>query len=161
MQTAAPTPRNRNKHPPLSKQGPGASPMARSKVSNGRHLFADSIADGRTGWSRRMRDLIAFYVAHMGGEEITTIAERSIVRRVATLEIELEWLERTFAISSEGASPDLLDLYSRTTNTLRRLLESIGLQRRSRDVTPETIDEIAADIEAKKLAEGIDEDAAA
>ena len=68
--------------------------------------------------------------------DVTTIAERSIIRRAATIEVELEWLERQFALSVEGPSPELLDLYSRTTNTLRRLLETIGLKRVARDVTP-------------------------
>jgi hypothetical protein len=136
MRIAATTPRNRNRKPPLAKQGPGASVYARSKVTNGSSLFADSVADGRRGWSRRMRDLIAFYVAHLGGEDLTSVAERSIIRRAATIEIELEWLERKFALSDKGASSEDLDLYSRTTNTLRRLLESIGLRRVARDITP-------------------------
>lgn len=156
MHSAEPTPRrNRNAHPPLSKQGPGASPHARSRVSNGKQLFADTVADGRTGWSRRLRDLIAFYVHHLGGENSTSIAERSIIRRIATIEVELEWLERRFALSGdEGASPDLLDLYSRSTNTLRRLLEVIGVRydpRRAHDVTAPSLDERLAELDREQV----------
>jgi hypothetical protein len=128
MESAAPTPKSRNRHPPIAKQGPGADPHARSRVSNGKQLFIDTVADGRSGWSRRFRDLNAFYVAHLGGEKSTSIAERSVIRRICTLEVELEWIERRFALSADGTSPELLDLYSRSTNTLRRLLEAIGLR---------------------------------
>jgi hypothetical protein len=135
MDTTAPTPRRLHRRKaPLDGQA-GVRPTGRSRISNG-HLFVDAVTDGRSGWSRRIRDLIAFYVAHLGGEDVTTIAERSIIRRAATIEVELEWLERQFALSVEGPSPELLDLYSRTTNTLRRLLETIGLKRVARDVTP-------------------------
>src|SRR5262249_18718123 len=42
---------------------------------------------------------------------------------------------KQFAIAGE-AKPDALDLYQRTANSLRRLLESVGLQRRARDIAP-------------------------
>jgi hypothetical protein len=43
-------------------------------------------------------------------------------------------LETKFAVAGE-ASSDELDLYQRAAGNLRRLLESVGLQRRQRDVT--------------------------
>jgi hypothetical protein len=49
--------------------------------------------------------------------------------------VELERLEVKFATAGE-ASPDDLEFYQRTAGNLRRLLESIGLRRRARDVTP-------------------------
>jgi hypothetical protein len=48
-------------------------------------------------------------------------------------------MEAGFAVVGE-AQPDQLDLYQRTANSLRRLLEAIGLQRRSRDVTPDPLE---------------------
>ena len=62
-------------------------------------------------------------------------AERSIVRRAATLTVELERLELRFAMAGEADAADI-DLYQRTANSLRRLLEAVGFERRSRDVTP-------------------------
>ena len=59
-------------------------------------------------------------------------AERAIVQRIAVLVTELERLEAKFAAKNE-ASPDQLLLYGRTANTLRRLLEAVGLQQRQRD----------------------------
>ena len=62
-------------------------------------------------------------------------AEASLVKRVATLTIELERLEGRF--STDDPSADALDLYQRMTNTLRRLLETLagGLSRRPKDVS--------------------------
>jgi hypothetical protein len=44
-------------------------------------------------------------------------------------------LETRFALAG-GAEASDLDLYQRTSGNLRRLLESIGLERRAKDVTP-------------------------
>jgi hypothetical protein len=78
--------------------------------------------------------LIALHVADKGGEENVSESERAIIKRAATLIVECEIMEGKFALA-EGASERALDLYGRTANTLRRLLETIGLQRRARDVT--------------------------
>jgi hypothetical protein len=71
----------------------------------------------------------------LGGGDVVSEAEKSIIRRVATLTVELERLELTFALS-DGAKPDEIDLYQRTANSHRRLLEAVGLKRVARNVTP-------------------------
>jgi hypothetical protein len=122
----------------------------RSKVSNGSALF---VTDSVAGWSRRLRDLIALHVADLGGEDVVSTAEHSICRRIAAITTELELLERKFALKGKGAAAEDLDLYLRGANSLRRMLESIGLKRVARDVTPpSTLDEIARDIEAEDAA---------
>jgi hypothetical protein len=83
--------------------------------------------------------LIAEHVGDLGGPDNTSVAERSLVRRAAVITTELEMLEAKFAAAGQ-ASADDLDLYQRTAGNLRRLLEAIGLQRRSRDVTPSLAD---------------------
>ena len=50
--------------------------------------------------------------------------------------VELERLEGKFALAGE-ADPADLDLYIRASGNLRRILESLGLQRRTRNVTPD------------------------
>jgi hypothetical protein len=105
----------------------------RSRVTNGSRLLEG--IDGRSAWVRRLRDLIALHLSDLGGEDAVSEAERSIVRRVATLTVELERMEAGFAVAGE-ALPEQIDLYQRTANSLRRLLESIGLERRSRTVVP-------------------------
>jgi hypothetical protein len=82
------------------------------------------------------------HLSDLGGQESTSEAERSIIRRAATLTVELERLELKFARAGEATTADL-DLYQRTSNSLRRLLESVGLQRRMKDVTP-TLAEVLA-----------------
>lgn len=107
----------------------------RARVTNGA-LFAVSdngITNG--AWARRLRDLIQLHSDDLGGAEHLSEAVKSLVRRAATLEVELEGMELRFA--SEGAAtPTGLDLYQRTAGNLRRLLESLGLDRRPRDITP-------------------------
>jgi hypothetical protein len=78
---------------------------------------------------------MGLHLSDLGGEESTSEAERSIVRRAACLTVELERLELKFAKDGEAITADL-DLYQRTSNTLRRLLEAVGLERRMKDVTP-------------------------
>jgi hypothetical protein len=111
----------------------GCPERQRSALTNGSRLFAN--VDGRNPWVRRAKDVIGALLADLGGEDNTTTAERSIIRRCAVLTCELEVIEARFA-EANGASSEDLDLYQRTANSLRRLLEAIGLERRSRDVTP-------------------------
>jgi len=103
----------------------------RSRITNGSTLLPG--IDGRGAWVRRCRDLISEFInVHLAGADNCSPAERAIVRRIAVLVTELERLEAKFAAKNE-ASPDQLLLYGRTANTLRRLLEAVGLQQRQRD----------------------------
>jgi hypothetical protein len=95
--------------------------------------------DGRSCWVRRFRDLNALHLSDLGGEDRASQAEKAIVRRVACLVVELEHLEMNFAEAGQ-ATGNQLELYGRTANSLRRLLEVIGWQRRPKDVTP-TLDQ--------------------
>jgi hypothetical protein len=120
-------------------QGKSRTPVAlgrkrhRSRVTNGTGLFVDA-GDGRGPWARRMKDVIELHLCDLGGVEVVSEAEASIVRRAATLTIELERLEAKFS-TGEAADRDL-DLYQRTANSLRRLLEAVGLKRVPKDITP-------------------------
>jgi hypothetical protein len=105
----------------------------RSRISNG--ALMDRAVDGRSGWARRLRDLIGLHLSDLGGEDMASEAERSIVRRVATLTVELERMETAFALAGE-AQPEQLELYQRVASTMRRLLEAIGIKRVPRNVTP-------------------------
>jgi hypothetical protein len=125
--------------PDASPAHAGPKPQARSRISNGQALLPG--IDGRSTWVRRLRDLIALHTADMGGQEAISAAEASIIRRAACLTVELERLELDFATAGEQL-PAKLDQYQRCANTLRRLLEAIGLQRRSKNITP-TIESIA------------------
>ncbi|WP_247452396.1 hypothetical protein [Bradyrhizobium sp. 174] len=80
--------------------------------------------------------MLELHVSDLGGEDAVSAAERSIVRRAATITLELELLEKRFALSPNGAAADDFDLYLRAANSLRRHLETLGLKRIARDVTP-------------------------
>jgi len=125
-----------------------AKSHARSRISNGSAILPG--VDGRSTWVRRLRDLIALHLSDLGGEDAASEAERAIIRRAACLTVELERMELGFATAGE-ALPGQLDLYQRTANSLRRLLESIGLERRARDVSP-SLSDIAREIEAEREA---------
>jgi hypothetical protein len=120
----------------------------RSRVTNGSALAPN--IDGRSAWVRRTKDLIALHLSDLGGADHATAAEVSIVRRIAVLSVELESLEATFATVGM-ATGDQLDLYSRVSNSLRRMLESIGLERKSVDITP-SVDEFLAEHAREKAA---------
>src|SRR5262249_37408109 len=109
----------------------------RSALTNGRRLLAG--VDGRNQWVRRCKDVIRAHLVDLGGADNASAAEHSIIRRCAVLTTELERLEVRFALAN-AANPEDLQLYVTASNSLRRLLEAIGLQRRPRDVTPNPLD---------------------
>jgi len=75
------------------------------------------------------------HLSDLGGEAAVSEAEKSIIRRAATLSVELERLELAFATAGEATAAEL-DLYSRVAGNLRRLLESLGLGKRVLDLQP-------------------------
>ena len=122
----------------------------RSAVTNGTKLLDH--CDHRSSRMRRFRDLIGVHLSDLGGEEACSEAELSIVRRAALLTLELEVLEAKFE-AEDGASLKQLECYQRTANSLRRLLESVGLKRRPKDITPDLATYLAT---KRRQAEGIE-----
>jgi hypothetical protein len=106
----------------------------RSALTNGSSILND--VDHRTQWMRRFRDLLQAHTADLGGSEMLSEGQRSMLRRAAMLEIQLEMLEQQFAANDGIASAKALDLYARTSGNLRRLIESLGLNagRKPRDI---------------------------
>jgi hypothetical protein len=100
----------------------------RSAVTNGTRAYV--IGDGNSPWARRQRDLIALHLADLGGEERLSENQLSLCRRAAMLETELEMLEGQLSL---GTVADL-DLYNRLSGNLRRILESLGLERVAKPV---------------------------
>jgi hypothetical protein len=115
----------------------------RSRLSNGNKLLPG--IDGRSPWVRRCRDIIAAHTSDLGGVDNCSAAERSIIRRAAVLTVELERLEAKFAAAGQADIEDL-DCYARIASNLRRLLESVGLRRRAKDIGPTLGDALTADI---------------
>src|SRR5436190_16175676 len=100
---------------------------ARSRITNGRELLPG--VDGRTLWVRRFRDVLSLHLSDLGGADRISEAEKASARRAACLIVELEQLEAKFALAGEAKGWQI-DRYQRLANTLRRLLETLGLQRR-------------------------------
>jgi hypothetical protein len=107
----------------------------RAAVSNGSSLIEG--VDARSAWMRRFRDLIQDYAKDLGGD--ITEAEKRLVRRAAMLTLQAEMLDAKFAEHETLARREDLEIYQRVSNSLRRLLETLGLQRRARDITPDPL----------------------
>src|ERR1700687_1264278 len=108
---------------------PRAPPSrTRSRVSNGSAVL-DGV-DGRSGAARRYRDIVGELIRDMGGDP--SGAQSAIARRAAALCVSCEQAE------AELVAGGVLDLAEFTTaaNSLRRLLADLGLERRSKDITP-------------------------
>ena len=114
-----------------------AKDRQRSAIGNGKLLPG---IDQRSSWVRRAKELVADYTSDLGGVQNVSTAELSLIRRIAVLSTELERLEQRFALA-EQANPADLDLYQKLANTLRRLLTTIGLQRRAKTVSVPTLAE--------------------
>src|ERR1700722_12819065 len=80
----------------------------KSKQANGTSLLPG--VDGRSAWVRRDKELIADHPSGLGGIDNVSAAERSIIRRACVLTVELERMERTFALAGEASAEDL-DIY--------------------------------------------------
>jgi hypothetical protein len=103
----------------------------RSKVTNGRRVFAIG-GDGRGAWTRRWKDLNEAHIEDIGGPDGLSEAQVSLCRRVAAIEVQLEQME---AAMSEGDLKVDMDQYGRLAGHLRRILETLGVERKARDIT--------------------------
>jgi hypothetical protein len=108
---------------------PASKRRTRSRVTTGRKVFVEG--DGNSRWARRYRDLIAAHCQDLGGVDLLSEAQRSLIRRASAIELELEQAEGKLSM---GEAVDL-DSFTRAASHLRRLFEVLGLERRARDLT--------------------------
>ena len=92
--------------------------------------------DMRTNGGRRFKELCADMVSHLAGDP--TVPEFHLIRRAAALSV---WCEAAEAEQAKGGELDVAS-YTTATNTFRRLLSDLGLERRMRDATPRLSDYI-------------------
>ena len=124
-------------------------PTTRSRLTNGADLLPS--VDQRSTWARMFRDMTESMADHCGGADRLSEPERMVCRRIAAMEVELVHLEAKFAKQrANGADPATndIDLYSRLGNTQRRMLETVGMSRRPRDVTPQLQDYLSSKVES-------------
>jgi hypothetical protein len=112
--------------------------QARTPIANGRKLI---MADARSLWAKRYQEICAAHCADLGGFENLSQAELAILKRAATIEVELEAQETRLA-NGECKGFDLAT-FAQVSNGLRRLLETVGIRRVARDVTPNLADLVA------------------
>ena len=103
----------------------------KSAVSNGTQLLVG--VKNTNAWARRCRDVLSEHLSDLGGEDNTSAAERSLIRRAAVLTTELEMLESQFALGGK-ADVAALDVYVRGAGGLRRLLQTVGIDRKTKPV---------------------------
>src|SRR5438445_9375067 len=102
----------------------GASPKAK--------LLTLSDLDGRTRAAQMVSKTIAAIEGDLGGGDHLSTGEQQIIKRVALTGAMLEDMAARWLLG-QPVDPAL---YATLSNAERRLLETVGLKRVSRDVTP-------------------------
>jgi hypothetical protein len=110
--------------------------VARTKYGKIRLGSIDEL-DGRTAAAKKAQALVAGLVADLGADPST--GQRQLVTRAALLAAIIEDMEARWI---GGEQIDFSE-YTLLVNAQRRLLATVGLERRARDVTPPTIEEYA------------------
>jgi hypothetical protein len=116
------------------------SPKLRSAISNansdatdGRRTKLLPMTDGRSATAKRFKDLYLDISQDLGGLDQLSEGQKQLIRRAAMLSAECERLE---ALSARGEAEFNIDTYGMLCDRLGRLFQRIGLERRSKDVTP-------------------------
>ena len=94
--------------------------------------------DMRTGGGRRYREVFVSLSMHLGGNP--NAAEEAIMRRAAALCV---WCERQEVDLAQGCDFDVSS-FTTAANTLRRLLSDIGLEPKTKDITPSLAEYMSA-----------------
>jgi hypothetical protein len=87
--------------------------------------------DQRTHAAIRAKQLVSSLVVDLGGSEQVTVAQHELIQRAAILgalasDLEVAWLRK---------EPVEINEYLAAVNAQRRVLVSLGLERRARDVS--------------------------
>src|SRR6478609_865200 len=122
--------RDRSGIEPTSSSLGELSSRARSAVTNHKDLLPG--LDGRSATARRFRDLVNAFVADMGGLDRCSEVRLGLVRRLAATTVQAEMLEARMV---NGEPIDIATLCTLASTTVR-LSQRLGLERRTRDVTP-------------------------
>jgi hypothetical protein len=107
---------------------------ARSKVTNHHDLLPG--VDGRSPAARRFRDILANLASDQGGIERISEARLQLIRRFSAAAVLAEGLEARLL---NGEAIEVSE-HARLSSTLVRLVERIGIDRHSKDITPSLTD---------------------
>ena len=122
------------------RRGENAPPKstARTRVSNGTAMLAG--VDGRSIIARRYRDLCRAIFADQGGADQLSEARMQLIRRFAALAVQAEAMEARLA---NGEQIDIGE-HALLSSTLVRIAQRIGIDRRSKNITPSLRDYLEA-----------------
>ena len=87
--------------------------------------------DGRTALAQEMRRRYDAFVSDLGGDEVLSYAQRSLVTRALWLELHLQQQEEALASGADFDSGK----WVQAVNSLQGVLKSLGLERKSKEVT--------------------------
>jgi hypothetical protein len=108
----------------------------RSRTRRGKaKLLNLSNLDQRTAACKAARALVDSLTASLGGDEMLSGGERALVERAALLAA----LIRDYETRWVAGQPITVGDWLAAVNTLRRVLVSLGLQKRARDVSPVSV----------------------
>ena len=105
---------------------PGASPKAGVKA---KMLTLDAL-DGRTAAAKLVRSVIDAIAVDLGGIDTLSEGKRQLVQRAAVLGALIEEHEARWLVGEPFDAAE----YPAAINAQRRVLTSLGLERRARDV---------------------------
>ena len=125
------------KQPTIRRRRKGAR-FTLARLRSATDNSGDNLADvnQRSEPIRRLKQLTRAHITDLGGEALISHAERVLVKRCAMLILQLEFIELRWVSGGKDVETGDLDAYQRCVNTLRRTLETLGLQRRAKEITP-------------------------
>jgi hypothetical protein len=119
-----------------------------TKAAGKMRLLSLDRLDGRTIACRRARQLVERIEADLNLAGGLSEGTKQLIQRAAVLGTFIESCEAQWLAGQEVVLGD----YLAAINSQRRVLATIGLERRARDVSTPTLEEIAAEIEAEEAA---------
>ncbi len=90
------------------------------------------LIDGRTRPALAFKAAVADLISNLGGDTVVSRAELELIRRAAGLSVLSAQLEAEIV----GGEDVNVERYVTVINAQRRVLVTLGLKRRARDVTP-------------------------
>src|SRR6476620_5012186 len=117
-------------------------------------LLTLAAIDGRTSAAKRARQLMETIEADLGGADRLSEGSRQLVQRAAVLGTYIENCE---AMWLAGETVELGD-YLAAINSQRRVLATIGLERRTRDVSELSLSDYLARTDSEMTQDSSDDD---
>lgn len=102
----------------------------RSRITNGTRVLPNT--DGRSAIARRFRDIASAIITDQGGVERLSEARVQLIRRFAAAAVIAEQMEAKLAA---GEDINIVE-HAQLASTLVRIAQRIGIDRRSRNITP-------------------------